>query len=386
MNNDPSLRELRAELQRLTASLRRDVLEGETANDSLSTLNRAEYLAKLVDLEEKGRLPRSTRWQIPAILFAVAVIVLVLVAIPVRRTAAVINIRCSALSLRLVGDRVQELTDPIELASLDLATTDGSVRLPMARDEKARAVPEREVRRDANGGVHLELATQRAPMPGGIITLKTITGAGGSLFEMRRVGPEAQLWLRWRPAVSLDAAMVSLKGWVTLPGDASTSMTLQHEPAKAVRIDLGDLGSAEWMFQPSKPVPFRPPILVQSVSFTAESSGRAGTPPGSAIRTGTLQVTGADAIESLREGEQLTMETAKNPLTITSLSVDGRDIVVRIEGDVTRLETALAGERRNRMPTLLGWIRGNPTLSLLWSAVLFLFGVMTGVSRWWKGE
>jgi hypothetical protein len=385
VKDDSGTNELRAELQRLTTSLQRETLEGNASDDSRYTLERAEYLAKLLDLAERTRTRRSTRWQIPATLFGVGVVVLALVTIPVWRTNAVINVRSSALAVRLDRDRAQELTDRIEVAFLDLANIGGSVRLPMAKDASSHPVPERDLPLDAQ----LELTAQGPPRPG-VITLKPMVGASDSLFEMRSVG-QGQIWMRWQPGASLDAALVSLKGWVRVPREAirdaaAQSTPLQHEPAKAMRIDLGDSGFAEWTLQPINPVAFRLPILVRAVNFNSEPSGRAGTPPASAIRTGTLRVAGIDGVESLREGEELTIAVADKPLTITSLAVDGHDIVLRIEGDVTRLETALAGERRNRMPTVLGWIRANPTLSLLWSAILFLFGVMTGVSRWWKGE
>ena len=145
MKDESGTNELRAELRRLTTTLQRDMLEGNASDDSRYMLERAEYLAKLLDLAERTRTPRSTRWQPPAILFGIAVVVLALVTVPVRRTNAVINVRSSALAVRLVPswpemgtryDAPGSALQPLDETDLDLWRALDQGRDPTLPDQR----------------------------------------------------------------------------------------------------------------------------------------------------------------------------------------------------------------------------------------------------------
>ncbi len=395
MSDEPTTEQFRQELERKVATLLRETLR-EQHGDSQPDFEDVERLAKLLDLSERTAPRPPNRLRLPRLLLAALVILLFLAVVPVHRTKVILDLRVSGFAARLSEDRSQELTEGMELNSLELAAKDGRIEVPPAENEQHRRIAARELPADRDRNLHLQLtATSGSAEPGkrrsGVIVLKPLVAATGSTFELGHAGRGSRLFIRWQPVAPTEPMPITLKGWVTAPGEVALdggigeALLLEHQPPKGIRVDLVDPTAARWTLEPIGSIPFRLPLLVSAVRFEGEGKTFPTLTPDSTIRSGNLRLASIDgAVRALREGEGLRIEAASKPMAITALAVDDREIALRLEGEVRHLETDLGGQRQSHMPTLLTWIRGNPTLSLLWSAMLFLFGLVTGISRWWR--
>ena len=61
-------------------------------------------------------------------------------------------------------------------------------------------------------------------------------------------------------------------------------------------------------------------------------------------------------------------------------------IALRFHGHVRGMSTGSADSPRSLMPTYLEWIRARHGVELLWGTTLYLFGLIAGALRWWKGK
>jgi len=85
---------------------------------------------------------------------------------------------------------------------------------------------------------------------------------------------------------------------------------------------------------------------------------------------------------NLRPGELIELDGAQGEIESLQLK---DDIIVQFRGRVRRIVAGPADIRRSLMPTWLEWLKARQGLSLLWGSALYLFGLVIGVLRWWRG-
>lgn len=85
---------------------------------------------------------------------------------------------------------------------------------------------------------------------------------------------------------------------------------------------------------------------------------------------------------SLRPGEKIRFEQVRGE--IRTLRLDDNQIALKFHGHVQGMSTGSPENRSSLMPTCLEWLSARHSLSLFWGTTLYLFGLITGILRWWR--
>jgi hypothetical protein len=88
-----------------------------------------------------------------------------------------------------------------------------------------------------------------------------------------------------------------------------------------------------------------------------------------------------DQERKLRSGEAIHFEHTQGEFRTLRLQDD--HIEMKFHGRVRGMAIGSGESSRSLMPTWLEWLRARHSLSLLWGAALYLFGLVTVVLRWW---
>jgi hypothetical protein len=85
---------------------------------------------------------------------------------------------------------------------------------------------------------------------------------------------------------------------------------------------------------------------------------------------------------AIRAGEALQFSRSEGALR--SAEITDKGIRVLFSGEVRGMTAGSPRAPVKLMPTLLHWLAANQTLGLLWSALLFLFGLWMTITKWWS--
>jgi hypothetical protein len=103
----------------------------------------------------------------------------------------------------------------------------------------------------------------------------------------------------------------------------------------------------------------------------------------STIRAGTIHFSDLDDVSRpLRAGERLRLELSEGHIRALGLAED--HVAFSFHGRLTELTSGEGRGRRSLMPTYLEWLRDQYALSLLWGAVVYVFGLALAIMRWWR--
>ncbi len=84
----------------------------------------------------------------------------------------------------------------------------------------------------------------------------------------------------------------------------------------------------------------------------------------------------------LRPGEELRFRVRDGVIRTLDLADD--HIVLKFNGKVEDMSSGVGSNRRNLMPSWLEYLSARQGLALLWGTVLYFFGLVYGLLRWWK--
>ncbi|MDM0118005.1 hypothetical protein QTI66_38640 [Variovorax sp. J22R133] len=364
-NDTAALASVRAEVARRLA---------ERAADPVATLPELRELherLRLIDagLSARPALPPHRRWP-PGLwaALAVAAIVSVAAAVPVRSVPFSLEVQAHTVSLQF------DMAAEIESQPVDTELRiEGQTQLvsPVATLAKDAA----------ESGANLLVL--RAPH----LTLRRVTHPAGS-FLIVRAGPQVQLTFDApRPALGVEVEFSGVTSWRV--GDAVESAPVAFEHAEWVRASAGDAA------QPNR----RPPPLDL---WLGRIAGK--TYAWSDLRPGALQFVerragdsgGGDAVvASSLEQAHLTLPATGNDvklgagdhLEIGGLVLErfeltaGDSVGIKLSGTARTLATRTGDFERSLKPSFLEFVARHHTVSLFWSAALLLWGAITWVRK-----
>ena len=103
----------------------------------------------------------------------------------------------------------------------------------------------------------------------------------------------------------------------------------------------------------------------------------------STIRSGTIYFIDFLGLKyGLRPREVLLLEGVRGELATIALTDSG--IALHFRGNVEDITVGWGERPRSLMPSWLEYLKSNHGLSLLWSAVIYVFGIAAGIYRWWR--
>lgn len=337
-------------------------------------------LPELRDLQERLRLidaglaarsapPPGRRWP-PALwpVLAVAALVSVAAAVPVRSVPFTLDLRAQAVTLRL--DAAGELaSQPVDTE----LRIEGQTRLDSPAETLTKAAVE-------SGPDRLLL---RAPQ----LTLRRVAYPAGSTLVVRS-GPQVQLTFDApRPPLTAELEFAGSTSWRV--GDAAASAPATFEHAEWVRASAGDAAQPD-----RRPPPLElwlgraagktyawsglRPVALQFVERRAGDAGGGNSVVASSLEQAhlTLPATGGDV--KLGAGDRL--EIAGLVLERLELAA-GDSVGIKLSGTARVLTTRTGDFERSLKPSLLEFIARHHTLSLFWSAALMLWGAIAWVRK-----
>jgi len=335
-------------------------------------LANAQRLAQLTQLQRELTPQRwGSRWIVAALFAVTLVIASVLLLASVRETEVELDLLVS--ELRFTLDSPQQLSDMQQLASL------GASRLAGV------ALPGIEM---ASGGPATAVRLSAAPSDttAGTISLAPIAAPARSEVALRIGDAQGEMRLSIK---GLDAALradVSGTIVVALPRrakqvlDATTPQAVWLTPGPAdLDLDLAPLNAAAMVFAPQLTITELALMRIDEVSQASRTTvRRVSTLQGGSVYFNEL---GGRELR-LRAHEALRFAWARGE--IRSLRINGGQLAVNFHGRVRGMASGPLEHPRDLMPRWLEWLRANQPLSLLWSAALYLFGLLTAIWQWWK--
>lgn len=377
---------LRALLRRRIESAREEAV-GSRGEVSPATLDSLERLARLVEIGEAAepRPPaRRSRWPVAALFVLTLAIASALLFARMPATDVELEVAADEASFAVAEE--QFLTEVMPLTELGAAGI-AALELPRTRNGTARSLA-------AAGGAGMALRLAAAPDGGnpGAITLAQVRLPAGARVSVAPTEVPGQFRLRLNggPEIGGPRVELSLRGTVDLEGDqiAAERIDFGRSPKRAVLVPGG--GEIELFVTPADPRrnAVAPQLGAAELAlFRIEESvgtGRSIVRRVSTVRSGALYLESLDGRRiDLRPGEGLRFERSRG--LIRTLELADGEVGLRFNGEVGGMTTGSGERRRSLMPTWLDWLRAHHGLGMLWGAALYLFGLVGGLLRWWKG-
>ena len=351
---------------------------GQVSAEQVEALER---LARLIEIWDAAQpSPSRKRWPIATALGGTLLIVSVLLFARVSETEIELELALSEISFIL--PRQQVLTDVMDLSEFGVSELQ-EVHLPRLHDRDHWTPYAAE---GTSSAIRLSIASDGERQ--GTVTLAMLTLPAETRVRLR--GTEVSQQYR-----------LSLKG---------TGLTLRVDVNRPVRIGLSGASAEQFDLRSPRAIRLQPNADEVDMDLTLpDGSQGAFSPQLSAsglslirideatnwgrtvVRHVSTVLSGALYFESLngekrllRPGERLHFADARGE--IRTLRLHDGHIALQFHGHVRGMSTGSGERRRSLMPTYLKWLQARHGLSLLWGTTLYLFGLLIGAWRWWRGE
>jgi hypothetical protein len=348
---------------------------GQVPSDRVEELGR---LSRLVDLYKACKpSPPRKRWPVAVALGSTLLAVSLLLFGRVRETEIELELALSEISFTSPVQQV--LTEAVNLSSLGVSGF-RSVSLP-GPDAAARKVIAFE---SGEGALRLSPAPEDEKAQG------SITLAPLSLPK------ETRIWLRHtgspgRYRLSLKGTDLDLRAdangsvQVAIPGTGIRTLELTSPDDFRFQSGSNDV-DLDMAFLDKTPASLSSQLPASSLSFfhidEFLDANRTLVRRVSTILSGTLYLVSLnDQERKLRPGEAIQFEQVQGEFRTFLLQDDHID--AKFHGRARGMTIGSGESRRSLMPTWLDWLTARHSLSLLWGAALYLFGLVTVVFRWW---
>lgn len=352
--------------------------EGVLTREAIDELER---LARLVELAERMDPPaHQKRWALPAVLLATLFLVSALLFFRVPETAIELNLKLTGLRFELAQQQV--LFDALRAEALGISGL-AAVRLPRSRGRAASVLTAE------RGKLALKLETRRSGhLPSGTITLTTLRLPAGTRVWLQAA--DKPRWFRLAFQAGAMTLRVNVHGQISAGTAAAAGELLDFPVPRSIRLQTGASETLTLDFALDNPANrvFLQQLIAQNLSFIrveqyADASGNLMPQYLSSILEGKLYLESLNGIERrLRQGERLRFDASYG--MIRALRLSGGQILFEFAGSVRGMRTGSAIAEHSMMPTWLEWLKARHALALLWGSTIYLFGLLSGVWRWWK--
>ena len=363
------------EVRALLDTKLRELADAALANDGQVSKNEAlasaERIARLLQIQRQlaPPVPTGQRWRMAALFAATLGLLSLLLVATVLETEVELDLVVSELRFKLATR--QQLSEPLQLASLGASGLAG-VMLPAA---------------PLGAGGAARVLLQAASTPGGgTISLAPLVAPQGAEVTLRAGDMPNELRLSVK---GLDASMqVDLSGSVTALLTRQAKQTIASATPQAVALvpgpadvdlDLIALNPALSVLAPSLAISTLALVRIDEVA----QGGRSVVRRVSTLHSASVffdELAGREL--RLRAREALRFDEAQGVIRELRFA-DGR-LIVNFHGKVRGMVSGSLEHPRKLMPSLLEWLRANQPLAQLWGSALYVFGLLTTMSQWWR--
>ncbi len=351
---------------------------GEVSAEQLESLQR---LSRLVEINEAAR-PKASHDRLSLIIIFLITFLILSILLFGHRDSAEIELNAEVDQLSFVIPKQQLCLDSFAVSALG-ASGLKQIQLPRARGEDARtlAAPQ-------SSGLDILLAAIKDdPAPGEITFPDLILPA------------RAHVWLQ--------KTMLPQQYRLTLEGNG---LNLQANVNGAVQASVAGSAPQRLIFLSPKPIVFEAepvpvnfdltltslPHTISATPIAAEDLSLSGiedrkNPGGEPIRVTSTILAGTIFFDELN-GEELKLRPrqmirlGRSEGEIQSLQMKDDRIAIQFHGRVHGLQTGSEATAKTLMPTWLEWLKARRALYLFWGTGIYLFGLIAGFLRWWKGS
>lgn len=377
------LRELlRKQLREQVTKASEDAISpgGQISNERIEALGR---LARLVELSGVADPPVARQRRAVVTAFGGTLLIGVLLLTGPWETEIELDLEVSGVEL-VLSQPSERMPESMGLSALGVA---GLCAIPDAcggeAEDQARPCPE-------GGNVHVKLTAASEGSPAGRVMLEPLKLPADTLVRIgyeRPDGYRLSLSGEGKASGALRRIKVNVDGAVAM--DSSGEQRPHNRemppgeyclhPSNEVVLNLDPLSTAKNNLAEE-------PLSVSRLSFLKEGARDVERPrsrPISTIRSGSLFFEALNGEErKLRPGEVLEIEEVIEG-DLRTLELDRERVVLRFHGTVSGLSRGAGENRRSLMPTWLDWLRArHGGLSVLWGIVIYLFGLIIAVFRW----
>jgi hypothetical protein len=372
-DEDPLRRLIRREIE----AAREDVLAAG-GDVSAEQVARLEQLSRLLQLSEAAQpLAPRRRWVLAAALVGTLVVVSVLLFARVAETEVELDLALEDAAFVLAVDQV--MTDVINVSTLD-AGDFRNIQLPVMPGDGA---PGESAEAQAGDAIRIGVASHGNRT--GIVSLMPLALAAESRVRIRHTGrPYGYRFSLEGDDLELQIGVqgpveIGLAGAPLVAHDYATPRSIQLRSA----VDPVDL---DLIFPEALQPVFLPQLVVTGLTFSRIDEfadlERTLVRRISTIRSGTLYLEELNGrAVPLRAGEALRFDEVRGHMRI--LQLHENHITLQFRGRVRGMRTGWDEVRRSLMPTYLEWLKERHGLILLWGTTLYLFGIISGLLRWW---
>jgi len=291
----------------------------------------------------------------------------------VSQTEIELDVVLTDVSFKLSSDRAL-FTDPIILAELGVSGI-RQVQLPRTRGQVAQTL--------TVSAINIRTNITAGDRPS-TITLD-LSLRESSVVWLSRLRQARHYRLSFLNPVDQFSAL--LEGQVQITPVRDTVRIFQSTIPRPFTFSTAeDLVHLDLSFLDGPPQVLISQLPVDSLSLTeiekSYEPDRSAFRPMSTIVQGTLYFEALSGKPyTLRSGEELRLRVRDG--VIRSLALADDHIVLKFNGTVERMSTGVGENRRNLMPSWLEYLSVRQGLALLWGSVLYLFGLVYGLLRWW---
>jgi hypothetical protein len=350
--------------------------KGQISEEQLGRLERLARLFEITALAPPP--PPGVRWRIVALLGVTLVIVSILLFARVSKTEIELDLSLSEVSFELPQRQV--LADVMKLSALGVSGLQ-EIQLPRSETQDARAF------RASDGlGFAILLSTGSEGQQRGTVTLAALPLTAGTRVWLRPTEIPQQFRLSIKGAELILRADVDGPVGIGLPDTPPRQLNFSSPKSILMRSGPNDVDLDIKLSAASKSI-FSPQLSVTDLSFFRVDqlldSEHTIVRRVSTILSGTLYFEELSGKERhLRSGEVIRFESSKGEIRTLQLNDD--HMTIAFHGQVSGMTTGAGASRSSLMPTYLEWLRARHSLSLLWGATLYVFGLIVGVLRWWS--
>lgn len=369
--DDQRLREL---LIRKADTLASETLEAN-GDVRVEAMESTEHLARVIAVRGKARglVPRK-RWPALVALTGTLALLSILLFSRVPHTQVALDVALAEVSFVLPTQQV--LTEEINVAAAGLS---GLQRIRMPGTVGPRTAD------SATGSEYALSLSVASNGEGRAMTLAPIALPAETRIWLRQAPNSDRHHLSFRsgPAtlgIGVDGPVkVGISGSPMEIVDFGSPKLIQIETGSdVVDLDLTPSGGSKPRFSRQLPVSGLTLFRVEEYGDLERTILRQV----STVESGALYFESLDGEERpLRAGEALAFEEAAG--TISTLRFHDGRINISFQGRVRGMTTGFGANRRSLMPSYLEWLQARHSLSLLWGATLYLFGLIAAALHWW---
>jgi hypothetical protein len=305
-----------------------------------------------------------------ALFAATLAAVSLLLLVTVRETEVELDLVVSELRFTL-AER-QQLSETLQLGALAASGLAGAA-LPDAPP-------------DAGGAARVQLRALDRSGHSGTITLAPVVGAAGAEVTLRTSDVPNELRLSVKGVDGNVRADVSGTISVLLPRQVKLTIDAASPQAVSLAPGAGDVDFDLVMLDPGVS-PIAPALAISSLALVrideVSQGGRSAVRRTSTLHSGSVfydELAGREL--RLRAREALRFSEVRGEIRAVRFT-EGR-LAVNFHGRVRGMASGSLDHPRDLMPSWLEWLRANQPLALLWGTALYLFGMLTTVSQWWR--